>query len=643
MIHTSTNMAIHATYDQTLVMLSIVVAIGAAYAALELAGRVALTQGRLRLSWLLGGATAMGIGIWSMHFIGMMAFQMPMPMHYDFGTTALSMLIAIIASGVALFISSRHTLGVAPLLAGGLFMGIGIAAMHYVGMAAMRMPAVLHYNPRLFVASILIAIIASIAALWLAFRLKGESLAHWSWKKIGSAVGMGIAIAGMHYIGMQAAIFTPLNAPEEAHATGMSINKLGAAALGFGVLLMLAITIISVYKEYLQRERERHQDRLLQETRELRDKVMQSVSNAIFALDLQGHLTLVNRRAADMTGHPPDALIGQRFSSLFKDASRSQIEANFKQVLSQGEEIRDIETELLGASGEVRTASISMTPLLEGGRVIGVVSTVEDISERKLAQDAIRQLNATLEQRVAERTLELSAINTRLETLNQELEAFSYSVSHDLRAPLRAIHGFSQALLADSQGKLDHESQQHLSRILNASQRMGTLIDDLLDLSQITRSETHRKPLNISAIVHRVVENLQAQQPERRIDFVIQPAVIAYGDARLLEIALENLLGNAWKFTRHQANARIEFGMREGHIYFVHDNGAGFDMNYADKLFTPFQRLHSTKEFEGTGIGLATVGRIITRHDGRIWAEGKPGEGATFYFTLGPIPGNQNR
>lgn len=642
MIHSSTNIAIHASYDLTLVMLSIVVAIGAAYAALELAGRVAVTQGRLRLVWLLGGATAMGIGIWSMHFIGMMAFQMPMPMHYDFGTTALSMIIAIIASGVALFISSRNTLGAAPLLAGGLFMGIGIAAMHYVGMAAMRMPAVLHYDPWLFAASILIAITASIAALWLAFRLKGESLAYWSWKKIGSATGMGIAIAGMHYTGMQAAIFAPLGDSSEALARGMSINRLGAAALGFGVLLMLAITLISVYKEFLQRERERRQERLLQETREFRDKVMQSVSNAIFALDLQGRLTLANHRAADMTGQALETLIGQRFSSLFKDASRSEIDASFARVASQGEEIRDIEIELPDASGEIRTASISMAPLLEGGRVIGVVSTVEDISERKLAEDAIRQLNLTLEQRVAERTLELSAINTRLETLNRELETFSYSVSHDLRAPLRAIHGFSQALLADSQGNLSHESQQHLSRILSASQRMGVLIDDLLALAQITRSEIHRKSLNISAIVHRVAENLQAQQPERRVEFVVQPRIIACGDARLLEIVLENLLGNAWKFTRHQANARIEFGVREECIYFVRDNGAGFDMNYADKLFTPFQRLHSSKEFEGTGIGLATVGRIITRHDGRIWAEGKPGEGATFYFTLGPAPGDQN-
>ncbi|WP_051180797.1 MHYT domain-containing protein [Thermithiobacillus tepidarius DSM 3134] len=634
---THAGMAVHVSYDPTLVMLSIVVAIGASYTALELAGRLAAVQGRLRLIWLLGGAAAMGIGIWSMHFIGMMAMQMPVPMRYDPDLTILSMLIAVGASGVALFTAGRRLMGTAPLLVGGMFMGAGIAAMHYIGMAAMRMPVVISYRPGLFIASILIAVSASVAALWLAFHLRGETLARWSWKKIGSAAGMGVAIAGMHYTGMQAAIFTPLGRSASQALPGMGIDKLGAAALGFASLFVLAIAVISAYKEYLQRERELSKDRLLREAQEFRDRVMHSVTNAIVALDRQGRFTLANRRTAEMTGYAPEELIGQPFSRFFRSDALAGMEAHFAQITSQGSEVRDYETELLCRDGSVRAVSISMAPLRQGGRVVGVVGTAEDISERKRAEAAIRQLNAELEQRVAERTAELTAVNAELMALNRELEAFSYSVSHDLRAPLRAIHGFSQVLLEDYNGKLDSDGQKYLERVLNASQRMGQLIDDLLSLSRITRSEMHREPVNLSMLAHGIAAALQAEQPTRRVNFVIEPEVTAHGDPRLLEILLDNLLGNAWKFTGKRNNARIEFGVREEageRVYFVRDNGAGFDMAYADKLFGAFQRLHGVTEFEGTGIGLAIVQRVIDRHGGRIWAEGAVEQGAAFYFTL---------
>ncbi|MEW6613764.1 MAG: ATP-binding protein, partial [Pseudomonadota bacterium] len=251
--------------------------------------------------------------------------------------------------------------------------------------------------------------------------------------------------------------------------------------------------------------------------------------------------------------------------------------------------------------------------------------------EQAIAQVRMQALNEELERRVLERTAELTAAN-------RELEAFSYSVSHDLRAPLRAIDGFSQALLEDYGEALDMAGREHLARVRRASQRMAELIDDLLNLSRITRSEMHRRSVNLSELAGQAAEHLRATQPQRPVTVVIVPDVIAHGDARLLQIALENLLGNAWKFTRKQADARIEFGMREQDgqpVYFVRDNGAGFDMAYADKLFGAFQRLHSPGEFEGHGIGLATVARIIARHGGRIWAEGAVGRGATFYFTLG--------
>ena len=234
-------------------------------------------------------------------------------------------------------------------------------------------------------------------------------------------------------------------------------------------------------------------------------------------------------------------------------------------------------------------------------------------------------------------TGELRRKATALETSNMELEAFSYSVSHDLRAPLRGIDGFSLVLLEDYAEKLDNEGRDALERIRAASQRMGLLIDDLLKLSRVSRAELKRERVNLSKIAGRIAEDLRKTGPGRCVEFVIADGITHEGDERLLSVVLQNLLGNAWKFTEKHENARIEFGMADCHgaaAYFVRDDGAGFDPSYSDKLFMPFQRLHAMYEFSGTGIGLATVQRIISRHGGRVWAEGEVGKGACFYFTL---------
>ena len=260
-----------------------------------------------------------------------------------------------------------------------------------------------------------------------------------------------------------------------------------------------------------------------------------------------------------------------------------------------------------------------------------VVGTLQDITERKRAERHAQTLNAELERRVQERTAELAAAN-------QELEAFSYSVSHDLRAPLRAVDGFSQALIEDYGAQLDQTALGYLGRVRNASQHMATLIDDLLELARVTRSEMHREQVDLSAIAEDIVAELRKAHPGRVVEVVIAPALHAVGDARLLRVALTNLFSNAWKFTRKQAEARIEFtaSRADGRpVYCVRDDGAGFNMAYVDRLFTPFQRLHPSSEFEGHGIGLATVKRILTRHGGRVWAEGEVGRGASFSFTLG--------
>jgi signal transduction histidine kinase len=253
-----------------------------------------------------------------------------------------------------------------------------------------------------------------------------------------------------------------------------------------------------------------------------------------------------------------------------------------------------------------------------------------DVTERRQAEEQVRSLNLELEERVRVRT-------AALETANRELEAFAHSVSHDLRAPLRGIDGWSLALLEDYGESLDAQARKYLDRVRSEAQRMGGLIDDLLHLSRVSRTEMIPASVDLTALAATIATRLREAHPQRCVEFVLAPDLECTGDPRLLEVALTNLLNNAMKFTGTRPAARVEFGQttEPGQTtFFVRDNGVGFDMNYAKMLFAPFQRLHKASEFPGTGIGLATVQRVIHRHGGRIWAESEVGEGATFYFTL---------
>lgn len=355
-----------------------------------------------------------------------------------------------------------------------------------------------------------------------------------------------------------------------------------------------------------------------------REEMLNMSMHDLFAADIQTSplkLTMLNEG---------DVVVSQR-RIRHKNGSLLDIEISgrrlpdgrYQGVLRNVTERTRAEQQLMAAQGELQqllnASDLSRRALL---------SVVED---QRRGEEEIRQLNQELEIRVRDRT-------AQLETANKELEAFAYSVSHDLRAPLRALEGFSGALLSDYAAQLDEKGLHYLERIQQASQRMGQLIEDLLKLSRITRRELNRRQVDLGALASNIASELASQDPARQVETIIKDSMQVLADPDLMRIALENLLHNAFKFTAKCEHPRIEVGVLEKdpeRIFFVRDNGTGFDMNYANKLFIPFQRLHSLQEYPGTGIGLVTVQRIVTRHGGRIWPEAQINQGATFYFTLG--------
>jgi PAS domain S-box-containing protein len=387
--------------------------------------------------------------------------------------------------------------------------------------------------------------------------------------------------------------------------------------------------------------------------------LLESAPDAMVITDAGGTIIIINAQTEKLFGFSRNEIIGKKVEFLIPERFH-HIHTHHREGYVENPKVRGmgVGMELYGRhrDGSEFPVEISLSPLkVTDQDGLNVIAAIRDITKQVESREVIKKLNENLERLVEERTAELEKLYSEvhdmnkelesrvakrtleLEESNKELESFSYSVSHDLRAPLRSIDGFSNKILKDYGHLLDDQGKDYFSRVINASQKMGHLIDDLLKLARLSRVEMNITTTNLSVLAEHIAMELKSASPERNADFIIQPGMIDKADHSLMQIALQNMFGNAWKYTKNNEQTKIEFSsFRRDNItvYFIRDNGVGFDMRYVNKLFGAFQRLHNVSEFEGTGVGLATVKRIIRRHHGTIWAEGEVNQGAIFYFTL---------
>jgi signal transduction histidine kinase len=423
----------------------------------------------------------------------------------------------------------------------------------------------------------------------------------------------------------------------------------------FAIILAVAtVALLSVGVSLLLRHQVNRRTSALRTERDLVTRLMETSPVGIVLVGVDGRVSLANARADELFGvvqddaakstngreAPGAAAGGGADHSPPADSPLTVEELAFAPLTASATDVIESREPVYGVAITTGAADrrlqleVNGTPVFsESGELTGALLAIMDVSDRERAREELESYRAHLEDLVGQRT-------AALETANEQLESFSYSVSHDLRAPLRALDGFSYALLEDVGDRLDDASRGHLLRIRSASQHMAELIDALLKLSRAGRAELELSDVSITGMAERVAAELSAGEPERAVDWDIQSGLSARADAALADVVIENLLSNAWKFSAGRDPAHITVGeaeMEDGPVFFVRDDGVGFDPAHADKLFHPFERLHAREEFPGTGIGLATVRRVLARHGGRCWANGSKDEGAVVYFTFGQV------
>jgi PAS domain S-box-containing protein len=624
-----------ASYNYGLVALSVAISIFAAYAALDLAGRTTASRGRVRLAWLAGGAAGMGLGIWSMHYIGMLAFRLPVPVLYDWPTVLASLLIAIFASAVALFVVSRRRMGWARALTGSAIMGGGIATMHYIGMAAMRLPAMCHYDLPLLTLSVVLAIVFSLGALWLSFHLR-EDVRATRWRKCASAVVMGAAIALMHYTGMAAARFTPWTvAPDVSHA--VHVSSLGIAGISSVTLLVLSLVVGTSLldrrfsaqtaaleaSELLHRQLQQVVDELKKSEDQLR-VLIETIPALAWTSLPDGSCDFVNQRWVEYTGLSLDQIQGTSWATQFHPEDIAVHLNKWRSAMALGETLENEVRIRRGGTGEYRWFLIRALPLRgERGNIVKWYGTMTDIEDRKRAEEALRQAHADL------------AHVTRVMAMG-ELAA---SIVHEVSQPLSAVVINGQTCLhwlAGSEPNLE-EAREAVQRILLDGKRAREIIVRIRALSR--KAGTEKERLDMNEVIEEVV--VLAQGELRRNSVAIRTKLAAdlmpvLGDRVQIQQVVLNFIMNGIEAMRLVEDRQRELAITTQQVeddqvcVAVQDSGIGLDPKSMEQIFDAF---YTTKR-EGMGMGLSISRSIVSNHGGRLWAIPNDGPGATFQFTL---------
>jgi two-component system sensor histidine kinase/response regulator len=621
---TSTEFVMNGIYDYRLVALSVVIAMMASYAALDLAGRVTSARGQARYLWLIGGATAMGIGIWSMHYVGMLAFHLSVPIEYDWPTVLLSLMAAIFASAIALFVVSRERMGLFQALLGSVLMGSAIAGMHYIGMAAMRLSAMCHYSPLLVSLSVVLAVLISLVALWLAFRFRGETIS-WSWQKGASALVMGAAIPIMHYTGMAAATFTPTALAHENFSHALSISSLGTVGIILVTFMVLGLTLITSVAD----RRFSAQAREL-EVSELRFRaVFEGAGIGIAITELAtGKVLAVNRAYQKMLGCTVEEM---QSAEIFDQLTHPDDRAKCKQVLErlragQQDQVHMENRYVRRDSSEV-TANIELSVLpYSHGVAQFVLGLATDVTQRKRAE------------------VELQRAKESAEAASDAKSTFLATMSHEIRTPMNGILGMTELVL-DSD--LTVEQRESLGLVRLSAESLLSIINDILDFSKIEagKFELELIPFDLRESLGETMKALSIRTQQKGLELIyeVQPDVpeALLGDPGRIRQILINLIGNSIKFTDHgEIFVNVEEQSQGPSATFLHfavkDTGVGIPLDKQAKIFEAFSQADGSmaRKYGGTGLGLTICVRLVEMMGGRIWVESEPGSGSTFHFTV---------
>jgi two-component system sensor histidine kinase/response regulator len=614
-------------YDYHLVTASVLIAVCASYAALDLAGRVTRTQGRVRKLWLSGGAIAMGVGIWSMHYVGMLAFHLPIAVRYDWPTVLISLLAAVLASTIALFVVSREQMGLPRAVTGSVMMGAAIASMHYIGMSAMRLSAMCHYSGSIVSASAVVAILISFVALWFAFHFRNET--GWGgWRKPLAAVVMGAAIPVMHYTGMAAAGFTASESVVGGISHAVSISSVGLAGIIAVTFVILAVTFFtSSVDRYMAA-----QALELELTKRAEDKfrgLLESAPDAMIIVNPDGEIVLVNSQAEMLFGYKRAEILHHRVEMLLPQRFRASHEHHQSQFFSapRCRPMGGAGFEFFGLrkNGTEFPAEITLAPLETPDGIL-VSSAIRDITDRKRFERTLRDAKDAAE------------------TASQAKSTFLTVMSHELRTPLNGIFGMTELVL-DSE--LNAEQREYLGIVRLPAESLLSLINDILDFTQIEagRLELDSVPFDLHKCFDETMESLALRAHAKGLEFLCetQPSVpvMVVGDPGRLRQILINIVGNAIKFTERgkvtiavseeshdNARARLRFTVK--------DTGIGIPQEKHQNIFEPFSQadLSMTRKYGGAGLGLSISAKIVAAMNGTISVESCPAQGSTFYFTI---------